>query len=237
MVSEQDIAERMVAAAREMQDQQDPDATVKSAVDLLVRNVPGCASASISLVYAKKRVETPAASDELAATGDRLQVELQQGPALDTLWDHETVYVPDLRNDDRWPEWGPRLTELTGAASVLTFRLFTVSNVIGALSMYSTEVDGFTEEDKAEGLALAAHIAIAVLAAQRIDQYETALDSRGVISQACGILMERHHLDTNTAFAVLTRLSSTLNVKMRVIAAELVETGKLPTVPSKKSSD
>ncbi|WP_313407461.1 GAF and ANTAR domain-containing protein [Aeromicrobium sp.] len=227
-----EISERMAAAAREMQDQHDPESTVKNAVELLVRNVPGCTSASISLVHAKRRIETPAASDELAAMGDRLQEELNEGPALDTLWDHETAYAPDLASDDRWPVWGARLAEATGAASVLTFRLFTLSDVIGALSMYSTEVDAFDAADKAEGVALAAHIAIAVLAAQRVDQYETALDSRTVTAQACGMLMERYEIDSVAAFNLLTRVSSTQNIKLRHLAADLVATRVLPEMPS-----
>lgn len=218
----------MAAAARELQDEDDPGATVKSAVDLLVQNVEGCDAASISLVYAKRRVETPAASDALAATGDRLQQELGEGPALNTLWDEETVYVPDLAADCRWPNWGPRLTEATGARSVLTFRLFTIKDVIGALSMYSTQADAFSDEDKAEGLALATHIAIAVIAAQKLDQYESALDSRTIIAQACGLVMERYNVDAVRAFALLTRVSSHQNVKLREVAAELVLTRVLP---------
>lgn len=231
-LTHQAIGERMAAAARELQDQHDPASTVKSAVDLLVRNVPGCDAASISLVYNKRRVETPAASDELAATGDRLQQELHEGPALDTLWHEESVYVPDLTADSRWPNWGPQLTEATGARSVLTFRLFTIKDVIGALSMYSTKVNAFTADDKAEGTALAAHIAIAVLAAQRLDQFTTALDTRTTIAQACGILMERYDLDAVKAFAVLTRISSSQNIKMRDVAAELVTTRQLPGLDS-----
>jgi transcriptional regulator with GAF, ATPase, and Fis domain len=227
------LGERMAAAAREVQDQHAPDNTVRSAVDLLVRHVEGCDAASISLLYAKRRVETPAASDPLATTGDQLQVEFGEGPALDTLWDEETVYVPDLTKEDRWPNWGPGLTEATGARSVLTFRLFTIKNVIGALSMYSTKVDAFSAEDKAEGLALAAHIAIAVISAQRLDQFESALDSRTIIAQACGLVMERYDLDAVAAFAVLTQLSQTQNVKLRDVAAELVLTRVMP--PGHKS--
>lgn len=223
------LSERLSAAARELQDQHDPAATVKSAVDVLVRNVEGCDSASISLAHGKKRVETPAASDDLAATGDRLQAELGEGPALSTLWDVDTVYVPDLPAEHRWPTWGPRLTEATGARSVLTFRLFTIKDIIGALSMYSTKVDAFSDADQVEGIALAAHIAIAVIAAQKLDQYETALDSRKVIAQACGLLMERFDLDEVRAFAVLTRISSVQNVKLRDVASELLRTRRLPT--------
>lgn len=231
VMSAESVSERMAAAARELQDQHDPASTVKSAVELLVRNVAGCDAASISLVYGKRRVETPAASDDLAAVGDRLQQELSEGPALDTLWDEETVYVPDLAAETRWPHWGPRLAEATGARSVLTFRLFTIKDLIGALSMYSTRHHAFTAEDKAEGLALAAHIAVAVVAAQKLDQYETALDSRTIIAQACGLVMERYGIDAVRAFALLTRVSSTENVKLRDIAAELVLTRVLPPLP------
>lgn len=225
------IADRMAAAAREMQDQDDPESTVRTAVELLVSNVAGCDSASISLVHGKRRVETPAASDELAATGDRLQAELGEGPALDTLWDVDTAYVPHLADDPRWPTWGPRLAEQTGAGSVLTLRLFTIRDIIGALSMYSTRADAFSAEDKAEGVALAAHIALAVLSAQKLDQYEAALDSRTLIGQACGLVMERYDVDAHRAFALLTRLSSTHNVKLRQIAIELISTRRLPTPP------
>lgn len=225
---QESLGERMAAAARELQDQHDPASTVKSAVDLLVQNVPGCDAASISLVYAKRRVETPAASDALAATGDRLQQELREGPALDTLWEEETVQSADLATDTRWPRWGPRLAEATGARSVLTFRLFTIRNIIGALSMYSTRADAFGAEDKVEGQALAAHIAIAVIAAQRLEKMESALDSRTIIAQACGLVMERYDVDAVRAFALLTRLSTNHNVKVRDIAAELVATRVLP---------
>lgn len=223
------MRERMSAAARELQDQHDPAATVESAVDLLVRNVDGCDSASISLVHGRKRVETPAASDRLAATGDRLQQELDEGPALSTLWDEDTVYVPDLAQDPRWPSWGPRLVGETGARSVLTYRLFTLRDIIGALSMYSTEVDAFSAEDKVEGMALAAHIAVAVIAAQKLEQFETALSSRTVIAQACGLVTERYDVDAVQAFALLHRISSAQNVKVRDVAAELVTTRRLPT--------
>ena len=111
------ISARMAAAVRELQDQHDPTATVKRAVELLVQNVDGCDSASISLVYAKRRVETPAASDELAATGDRLQEELGEGPALDTLRGEDTVYVPTLLRRTAGPTGDPGWPRQPGRAA------------------------------------------------------------------------------------------------------------------------
>jgi transcriptional regulator with GAF, ATPase, and Fis domain len=231
------LSERMTAAARELQEQHDPAATVKNAVELLVRNVEGCDTASVSLVHAKRRVDTPAASDTLATTCDRLQQELGEGPCLDAIWEDETVYVPNLATDLRWPNWAHQVTEATGVRSVLTFRLFTIQDILGALSMYSTKADAFSAEDKAEGWALAAQIAIAVAAAQRLEQYETALDSRTVTAQACGLVMERYNIDAVRAFAVLTRISQTQNIKLRAVAAELVLTRHLPTTPASDPDD
>jgi AmiR/NasT family two-component response regulator len=57
---------------------------------------------------------------------------------------------------------------------------------------------------------------------------EVALESRAVIDQAKGILMERHKLTADQAFQVLVEVSSRTNTKLRGIADELVRTGELP---------
>ena len=222
----------MAAAARELQGQIDPDATVKSAVDLAVKNVQGCDAASVSIVRARRKVDTPAATADLAVIGDRLQYETGEGPCLTAIWDEETVYAPDLINDPRWLNWGPRIAEATGARSSFSVRLFTVEDTLGALNLYSTHPEAFNGEDKAEAMAIAAHISIAVAAAQKIEQFEAALDSRTIIAQACGIVMERYKVDSIAAFALLTRLSSTQNVKLRDVAAQLVLTRDLPGTPA-----
>jgi transcriptional regulator with GAF, ATPase, and Fis domain len=196
-------------------------------VAILVRNIPECDAASVSLVYGprkKRRVKTPAASHHLAAANDQLQQELSEGPCLDAIFEQETVYAPNLPTDRRWPEWGPQAWEKTGVRSVLTYRLFTLKDVLGALSIYSKQVDAFGAQAKEEGMALAAHIAIAVAAALKIDEFEEALDTRTAISQAVGVLMERFAIRPDQAFALLTRISSTENVKLRDIAVELVLT-------------
>lgn len=74
--------------------------------------------------------------------------------------------IPDIVTDARWPQWGPAAHRCHRTRSVLTFRLFTIKNVIGALSMYSTKPDAFSADDKAEGAALAAHIDVAVLGSE-----------------------------------------------------------------------
>jgi hypothetical protein len=70
----------MAAVARELQDQHDAASTVQSDVELAVMNVGGCDAASVSIVHAKRKVDTPAATDDMAVIGDLLQYETGEGP-------------------------------------------------------------------------------------------------------------------------------------------------------------
>jgi hypothetical protein len=60
------------------------------------------------------------------------------------------------------------------------------------------------------------------------DNLRTALESRGIIDQAKGILMERHKLTADQAFRVLAEMSMMTDRKLRAIADELVDIGELP---------
>jgi hypothetical protein len=55
-----------------------------------------------------------------------------------------------------------------------------------------------------------------------IDQLKTALESNRIIATAIGIVMERHQIDREQAFDFLVRDSSHRNIKLRVVAEELV---------------
>jgi AmiR/NasT family two-component response regulator len=55
-----------------------------------------------------------------------------------------------------------------------------------------------------------------------------ALDTRTVIGQAVGMLMERYNLEATAAFAVLKRVSMSANRKLRDVATELVIERELP---------
>jgi AmiR/NasT family two-component response regulator len=55
------------------------------------------------------------------------------------------------------------------------------------------------------------------------EQLNEALATRNVIGQAIGMVMERYQMDEKRAFAFLVRVSSTSNIKLRLIAQELVD--------------
>jgi len=64
--------------------------------------------------------------------------------------------------------------------------------------------------------------------AAKVEQLEQGMTSRTVIGQAQGILIERHKVTADGAFALLVRSSSVTNRKLYDVAAELVLTGELP---------
>jgi AmiR/NasT family two-component response regulator len=56
-----------------------------------------------------------------------------------------------------------------------------------------------------------------------VEQLKGALEGRDVIGQAKGILMERHGIDADEAFARLVEMSQHTNVRLREVAENLVE--------------
>jgi len=59
--------------------------------------------------------------------------------------------------------------------------------------------------------------------AREVDQLHQALQSSRTIGTAIGIVMERYRLDQERAFGFLTRASSHSNLKVRDVAARIVD--------------
>lgn len=147
--------------------------------------------------------------DLLVGTG------LSRMAALET---HEIVHSRDLANDGRWPVWGPKAAAEAGVGSVVSYRLFTTTDTLGAMNLYSCVTGRFTTDEIYNGQALAAHVAVALAEARHAENLERAVTTRTVIGQAEGILMERFNITAEQAFNVLRRVSQDRNVKLNVIA-------------------
>jgi GAF domain-containing protein len=226
--TEDDLRDELAAAAREMQDDS-PQEAMQRAVMLATQIIPGCDAAGVCVVYRGDRIDTHATSNDALREIDALQHDLDEGPCLDALREDHTVRSDDLSKDDRWPSWGPRVVERLGLLSSVSYRLYLTDQDLGALNLYGKDASAFTEEDVHDGLALAAHVSVALAAAQKVQQLETALGGRTVIAQATGIVMERFDLDPDRAFSVLSRMSQQSNVKIRELARQIVSTRKIPT--------
>jgi GAF domain-containing protein len=222
------LAEQLADAARDL-GSEDVVSTLDKAVALAVELIEGCDAAGVSLVGRRNQVSSPAHTDDMVTRGDKLQEELQEGPCMDAVRQHEVVISQDLAREERWPTWGPRVVEELGVRSMMCIQLFTSEETVGALNLYSRRVRAFEDDDdRYEAQALAAHVAVALAAAQEIQHLSAALSHRTVIGRAEGILMERFDVPAERAFEVLKRVSSHSNTKLKLVAEELVRTRRLP---------
>ena len=223
---EDELASALARFARSVQQQDDPDSTLAEIVRAAVDLIPGCDDGSISVVLGRKHVSSEAASSELPAVVDALQESTGQGPCLDAAYIHETVRVPDMAAETRWPVFAP-LAVKAGAAGMLACQLYVDGDDLGALNLFSRTAGGLDEESEHFALMFAAHAAVAYAAAQEKEGLARTVATRQLIGRAEGILMERHKVTAEQAFSMLVRVSQHRNAKLRDIAERLVLSGRL----------
>jgi transcriptional regulator with GAF, ATPase, and Fis domain len=216
--------------ARALLAEDDVQQTLQKIVDLAVETIEGCNCAGISLLRGEK-IDTPASSSDVPVTVDAIQYETGEGPCLDAIREHEMFVTGDLGRESRWPHFASRAQRETGVTSMLAFRLFVEGDTLGALNLYSKAADAFTGNSCTVGLVFAAHAAVALSTALHDEQMNEALKSRDVIGQAKGILMAREGVGADEAFDMLRRASQRLNVKLRDLAGEMVESAEHPSAP------
>ena len=159
-----------------------------------------------------------------------MQLTVHEGPSVDALRGPEPVVLltPDeLAARARWPELSPRAAAL-GVTVALAVRMAWNSKTLGVLTLSSEDAKPLPDHTVALATAFAAHAATTVGYARKAEQLQLALETRQEVGQAMGILMERHGLDADSAFAYLRRLSQNGNVKLRDLANALRLTGRLP---------
>lgn len=200
-------------------------------VDATCAVVPGADLVSVTLTTREGHHITPAQTDQLACNLDQLQYSLGEGPSLDATHASGTGHASsnELGAGREWPNFGPAAAD-KGVHSVLSTGLFPNESPprLGALNCYSLEVHGLDAADQNIAVLLAAHAATAVSSVQaRTDaELETshlrrALESRDVIGQAKGILMQRRNITAERAFDILRKASQDLNIKLTSLARSL----------------
>ena len=223
-----DLAEQPTPAAQELHSESEFKTALNKVAALCVSLIDGCDDAGISIVL-RESIKTSAATSDMVARGHYLQNALGEGPCRDAIEQQETVYSPDLAHEARWPTWGPSVAKELKFRSMLCVPLdLEGGDARGALDVYSRSVDGFDAGDQAQGVALAAHAAVAVAAAEQVRQLNDAIATRTIIGQAQGILMERRNINQETAFELLRRMSQQRNVRLHEFAAGLVESYSQP---------
>jgi predicted component of type VI protein secretion system len=194
--------------------------------------VPNADLVSVTVHDEDGGLSTPVASAAEAERLDRIQFRLREGPCVDATGSAgNCVFVPDLTAARQWPRFAPAAAE-RGLESLLAVPIRVSSPGPGpaphsALNVYSrhrlAEAACRTARLVAShgGLALAAVEAL-VNGERRADQLRAAVQSRDVIGQAKGLLMERHGLTGTEAFQTLSHASQHLNIKLFALAETLV---------------
>ena len=205
------------------------EGTLQRIVDLAAATIDGCDAAGV-LVVGDSGASTPAASAPFVGDLEQAQIDLDEGPCLDAARSGTTFYAADLADDDRWPAFAPTAID-AGVRSVLAYAIS--GRQLSALNLYARFPAAFGATDRAQGQLFATLARLALdSAAQRAVAEENAghlgeaLETREVIGQAQGILMERERISAERAFDLLRRASQRMNVKLRDVARGLVERGE-----------
>jgi len=199
----------------------DLDETLSRITAAAVEVLPEVRYASITIKHADGRLETVAPTDDLLCDLDAAQYDLQEGPCYETAVDLVHVTAPYLAEDLRWPRYAP-VAVSAGVQAQAGIRLFDSARSNGALNLYGDRPGAF-EDLGGLGELFSHQAAMALEYARHITQLQEAVQSRQLIGQAVGVVMERYSLDDARAFGFLTRLSSTENVKLRLVAERLLD--------------
>lgn len=206
--------------ALELEQDGNPTAMLER-VSQYARRVLDADDAGIMRLRSRSEIETPAATTPRVDQAHQLQAKFDEGPCLDAIEGRATYRSDDVRDDLRWPQWGPAAAAI-GIRSAIGVRLATRARGYGSLNIYADRPSAFTKADEEVAEMLAAHATAAFATAERADGLATALESRGTIGQAQGILMEKFDIDSQAAFEFLKRVSQHENRRLFTVAEAIV---------------
>ncbi len=213
--------------------EQSMEGVLQTVVDLTKAVIPGSPEASVTLLV-NDEPTTPVYTGQLALDLDESQFSRGYGPCLHAAGDGEWVEVADARTDPRWRDYVERAVE-RGSLSSLSVPLPISEGIAGGLNIYAREPNSFQADSRSVAAQFVPYAAVAVgnvhayeSARELADNLQLALESRAVIDQAKGVLMERFKLTADQAFQLLAQVSMRTNSKIRTVADHLVHTGDLP---------
>lgn len=176
-----------------------------------------------------KRAATVAASSEEARSVDEIQHGFGVGPCLHAAATGEVTVVEDVRSEQRWPKYFQAIAE-SGYFSILGVPLdLGEAGSSAALDFYATKPNVFTPEivrlaeEYALHAARALQLSVRVAAStEKAAHLQAAMEARTVIDLAVGIIIAQNRCSQDKAIEILKNAASNQNVKMRVLAQQLV---------------
>jgi GAF domain-containing protein len=185
-----------------------------------VSNIPDVDFASITLRHKDRTLQTIAATDPLAEQMDTLQYELREGPCYAAVTSGRLVHVENVAASSDFPRYGPRAAD-RGVGSQLAIQLLHDGEQAG-LNLYAHATKAFDHGTVQLAELFATQAAAVFQYAEQVEQLSEALHTRTDIGTAVGIVMERYALDRDQAFSFLVRYSQRRNVRIRVLAQDVI---------------
>jgi GAF domain-containing protein len=175
------------------------------------------------------RYSTAVYANEVTRRVDSWQYATGEGPCLSAAKENKLYHVANIATDDRFPDFA-KMGEEEGIGSVLSIPFAPMGEAIGTLNIYGPKPDSFADGDIeiatlfAEQAAIVIANSVAFASAQMTnEQLRDALDSREIIGQAKGIVMEREKCSADEAFEIIRNVSQRSNRKLRDVALDVVE--------------
>ncbi len=196
--------------------------TMARFVTRIVRTVPGCDDAIIT-VRSASGVEVVHSSHDLGFDP------LLPGPIVEAVTYAEPRKLDDVAVDQRWPAFGTQFVN-AGYRSCLCVPLSTDGAESAVLTLLSRDPGQFGEAAFDVVLLLTLHAGVAFDNAslyhdsrELVTQLRTALRTRSLVGQAQGLLMRHFECPSDDAFDLLKRTSQNRNQKLRDLARVLVD--------------
>lgn len=224
-----EVAEQLARVTRTLLDVDTVAEALSTVLAATVELVPGADLVSMTLRSPGGHFHTPFETTPVATELDDVQYRTGHGPCVECARESGPAYAycADLANAPDWPEFGPAAAA-HGYRSILSTALVPDAELSGALNIYSRQPAGFTDDSRDRALLLATHASLALATTSAVERFDleraqlrNALDTRDVIGQAKGILMQRRGLTADEAFDLLRRTSQELNVKLAEVARTL----------------
>jgi GAF domain-containing protein len=195
---------------------------LRAAVPAAALRLVGAAQHAGLTLVGPRRSRQRTWSSQLADQLDSAQLDARDGPLPTALAGARPAHVDHFSPDQ--PDGTGTLVAFRGAALAVPLRR-EGRRVVGALTLYADRPGSFDDSDELLTAALAGFVASEV---ERHILHQ-AIGTRQLIGQAVGILVERHRMTPEAAFALLARRSQETNVSLSSIARVMVETGQEPS--------
>jgi transcriptional regulator with GAF, ATPase, and Fis domain len=205
----------------------DIEATLQQLAELATEAV-GADMAGLTVRDERGRPTTVVYTDRMVPEVDQVQYDWDRGPCLDAARTHTIFEIEEMGTEHRWPEFAAAAVE-HGIRSSLSMPVMAAGDGVGALNFYDHRAHHFDAERRAVAELFAGQCSITALYWHHRNQaagLAAAMESRGVIEQAKGVLMATTGCSPDDAFGLLREQSQMENRKLREIAQEIVDRQK-----------